>query len=121
MLVRRKDERAPERSVARFGRAMRALTRRQSLHEVALAPRGVDGAASDDADWVTPRSAPVDAAVFVAGNPRSADIPSAARRPVPLVLITYAATEGNIRAALDAIGGDGLLAESPQLIRIERE
>ncbi|WP_336486161.1 homoserine dehydrogenase [Methylobacterium nigriterrae] len=41
--------------------------------------------------------------------------------PVPLVLITYAATEGNIRAALDAIAADGLLAESPQLIRIERE
>ena len=42
-------------------------------------------------------------------------------RPVPLVLITYAATEGTIRAALDAIAADGLLAESPQLIRIERE
>jgi homoserine dehydrogenase len=42
-------------------------------------------------------------------------------RPVPLVLITYAATEGNIRDALDAIGADGLLAEPPQVIRIERE
>jgi homoserine dehydrogenase len=42
-------------------------------------------------------------------------------RPVPLVLITYAATEGNIRAALDAIDRDGLLAEPPQVIRIERE
>ncbi len=42
-------------------------------------------------------------------------------RPVPLVLITYAATEGAIREALDAIAQDGLLAESPQLIRIERE
>ncbi|GJE48320.1 Homoserine dehydrogenase [Methylobacterium tardum] len=42
-------------------------------------------------------------------------------RPVPLVLITYAATEGSIRAALDAIGNDGLLAEPPQVIRIERE
>ena len=42
-------------------------------------------------------------------------------RPVPLVLITYAATEGNIRAALDAIDADGLLAEPPQVIRIERE
>lgn len=42
-------------------------------------------------------------------------------RPVPLVLITYAATEGAIREALDAIARDGLLAESPQLIRIERE
>ncbi|MBX9930394.1 MAG: homoserine dehydrogenase [Methylobacterium sp.] len=42
-------------------------------------------------------------------------------QPVPLVLITYAATEGTIRAALDAIAADGLLAEAPQLIRIERE
>jgi homoserine dehydrogenase len=42
-------------------------------------------------------------------------------RPVPLVLITYAATEGTIREALDAIAQDGLLAESPQVIRIERE
>ncbi|MCJ2143116.1 homoserine dehydrogenase [Methylobacterium sp. E-066] len=42
-------------------------------------------------------------------------------RPVPLVLITYAATEGSIRAALDAIDADGLLAEPPQVIRIERE
>ena len=83
MLVRRKDERAPERSVARFGRAMRALTRRQSLHDVALAPRGVDGAASDDADWVTPRSAPVEAQVFVPGRPSANHVPSAARRPVP--------------------------------------
>jgi len=41
--------------------------------------------------------------------------------PVPLVLVTYAATEGSIRAALDAIAGDGLLAEAPQLIRIERD
>ncbi len=41
--------------------------------------------------------------------------------PVPLVLITYAASEGAIRAALDAIAADGLLAEPPQVIRIERE
>jgi len=41
--------------------------------------------------------------------------------PVPLVLITYAATEAAIRSALDKIGGDGLVAEPPQVIRIERE
>ncbi|MCE4222390.1 homoserine dehydrogenase [Methylobacterium sp. C25] len=51
----------------------------------------------------------------------SSDPRGLARQPVPLVLITYAATEGNIRAALDAIAADGLLAEAPQLIRIERE
>jgi len=41
--------------------------------------------------------------------------------PVPLVLITYAATEAAIRSALDKIGGDGIVAEPPQVIRIERE
>jgi homoserine dehydrogenase len=41
--------------------------------------------------------------------------------PVPLVLITYAATEAAIRSALDKIAQDGLLSEPPQVIRIERE
>jgi homoserine dehydrogenase len=40
--------------------------------------------------------------------------------PVPLVLITYAATEAAIRSALDKIAADGLIAEPPQVIRIER-
>jgi homoserine dehydrogenase len=41
--------------------------------------------------------------------------------PVPLVLITYAATESAIRSAVERISGDGLIAEPPQVIRIERE
>ncbi len=41
--------------------------------------------------------------------------------PVSLVLITYAATEASIRSALDKISGDGLIAEPPQVIRIERD
>jgi homoserine dehydrogenase len=41
--------------------------------------------------------------------------------PVPVVLITYATTESVVRAALDHIAGDGLIAEPPQVIRIERE
>jgi homoserine dehydrogenase len=41
--------------------------------------------------------------------------------PVPLVLITYAATEAAIRAALEKIAADGLVSEEPQVIRIERE
>jgi homoserine dehydrogenase len=40
---------------------------------------------------------------------------------VPLVLITYAATESAIRATLDNIAKDGLISEPPQVIRIERE
>jgi homoserine dehydrogenase len=41
--------------------------------------------------------------------------------PVSLVLITYAATEAAIRSAVEKIAGDGLIAEAPQVIRIERE
>jgi homoserine dehydrogenase len=41
--------------------------------------------------------------------------------PVSLVLITYAAAESSIRSAVEKISGDGLIAEPPQVIRIERE
>ena len=41
--------------------------------------------------------------------------------PVPVVLITYATTETAVRSALDRIAADGLVAEPPQVIRIERE
>ena len=41
--------------------------------------------------------------------------------PVALVIITYAATEAAIREATAAIARDGLIAETPQIIRIERE
>ena len=41
--------------------------------------------------------------------------------PVPVVLITYATAEAAVRSTLDRIGEDGLLAEAPQVIRIERE
>ena len=51
----------------------------------------------------------------------SSDPQGLSGQPVPLVLITYAATEGTVREALSAIDRDGLLAEAPQLIRIERE
>ncbi|NIX77597.1 homoserine dehydrogenase [Microvirga terricola] len=41
--------------------------------------------------------------------------------PVSLVLITYAATEAAIRSAVEKISADGLIAEPPQVIRIERD
>ena len=41
--------------------------------------------------------------------------------PVSVVLITYATEEAAVRSALDKIGSDGLVAEPPQVIRIERE
>jgi homoserine dehydrogenase len=42
-------------------------------------------------------------------------------QPVPVVLITYATTEGAIRAAVEKIMADGHIAEPPQVIRIERD
>ncbi len=40
---------------------------------------------------------------------------------VPVVLITYATTEATIRDALAAVVAEGIVAEKPQVIRIERE
>ena len=51
-------------------------------------------------------------------GPRTAAEPG---KPVPVVLITYATTETVIREALEAVVGDGYIAEKPQVIRIERE
>ena len=51
----------------------------------------------------------------------SADPHGKSGAPVPLVLITYAATEAAIRSALQKIADDGLVSEPPQVIRIERE
>jgi homoserine dehydrogenase len=39
--------------------------------------------------------------------------------PQPVVLLTYETTETAIRRALDAIKGDGHIADEPQMIRIE--
>ena len=55
------------------------------------------------------------------GSVPSSDKHGRSGAPVPLVLITYAATEAAIRAALDRIAADGLVSEEPQVIRIERE
>jgi homoserine dehydrogenase len=44
-----------------------------------------------------------------------------ANAPAPVVLISYATTEDAMRRALDAIKGDGVLAEAPQVIRIEKD
>jgi homoserine dehydrogenase len=40
--------------------------------------------------------------------------------PQPVVLITYETTEDAIRRALEAIAGDGHIADAPQMIRIEQ-
>src|SRR3954471_1012654 len=46
--------------------------------------------------------------------------PNKSSGPVPVILITYATTEAAVRKALSAVEADGAIAESPQLIRIEK-
>lgn len=52
-------------------------------------------------------------------RPQGGDRPGPAE-PVPVILITYATTEDAVRRALAAVEADGVIAESPQVIRIEK-
>ncbi|MDT3378969.1 homoserine dehydrogenase [Labrys neptuniae] len=55
------------------------------------------------------------------GKVYGGDDPSKVAGAVPVILITYATTEADIRGAVDAMVADGYIVETPQLIRIERE
>ncbi len=77
MLVKRKDDRAGERSVARFGGAMRALSSRSPL-----ATHTRPAAAEDRAS----RRPASHAQVFIPGGPLRPQVPPAGRRPVPAAM-----------------------------------
>jgi len=53
-------------------------------------------------------------------RPHGGDDPRAVDKPALLVLITYATTEDAVRRALAAVQRDGVLTETPQMIRIEK-
>jgi homoserine dehydrogenase len=53
-------------------------------------------------------------------RPHGGDDPKSAAGPAPVVLITYATNEDAIRRALAVIEREGVVAEKPQLIRIEK-
>lgn len=77
MLVKRKDDRAGERSVARFGGAMRALSSRSPL------AANTRPAAADDRSRRRPAN---HAQVFIPGGPSRPQVPPAGRRPVPAAM-----------------------------------
>ena len=52
--------------------------------------------------------------------PQGGDDPKS-RRPVPVILITYATTEDAVRKALAAVQRDKVISGKPQLIRIEKK
>jgi homoserine dehydrogenase len=53
-------------------------------------------------------------------RPHGGDDPNSSDVPLPVILITYATTEAAVRKALAAVEADGVIAEPPQLIRIEK-
>jgi homoserine dehydrogenase len=53
-------------------------------------------------------------------RPHGGDDPRSADKPAPVALITYATSEDAVRRALAAIETDGVIAEKPQVIRIEK-
>jgi homoserine dehydrogenase len=53
-------------------------------------------------------------------RPHGGDDPRAVDKPALVVLITYATTEDAVRRALAAVQRDGVLTETPQMIRIEK-
>jgi len=53
-------------------------------------------------------------------KPHGGDDPRSADKPAPVALITYATSEDAVRRALAAIETDGVIAEKPQVIRIEK-
>ncbi|MEX0591270.1 MAG: homoserine dehydrogenase [Xanthobacteraceae bacterium] len=53
-------------------------------------------------------------------RPHGGDDPKSAAGPAPVILITYATNEDAVRRALAAIEREGVLAEAPQMIRIEK-
>jgi hypothetical protein len=84
MLVKRKDDRAGERSVARFGTAMRALSSRRSLGALA-GPAPVETQDAHDVRAAGRRSA-TRSQVFIPGGPVRSQVPPAGRRPVPAAM-----------------------------------
>jgi homoserine dehydrogenase len=53
-------------------------------------------------------------------QPHGGEDPRSADKSAPVALITYATTEDAVRRALAAIEADGVVAEKPQVIRIEK-
>jgi homoserine dehydrogenase len=53
-------------------------------------------------------------------RPHGGDDPRSVNNPAPVVLVTYATSEDAVRRALADIERDGVLAEKPQVIRIEK-
>ncbi len=114
--------------VPAFGRPASNLTKPQRApmqrHEggyyIRLAAVDRPGSAASIAARLSEQNISLESIVQRHRGSHGGDDPKRAGAPVPVILITYATTEAAVRKALAAVEADGVIAEPPQLIRIEK-
>lgn len=107
---------------ARLERAPRApMQRHEGGYYVRLSVFDRPGAAAGIATRMAENDISLESILQRRSQAAAIDPTGRSGAPVPVVLITYATSEAAIRAAVDTIERDGLIAEDPRVIRIERE
>jgi homoserine dehydrogenase len=109
--------------VSRLEKAMRApMQRHEGGYYIRLAVLDRPGAAAGIATRMAESDISLESIVQKRSEAAAKSDPKGrSGQPVPVVLVTYATTEGAIRAAVANIMADGHIAEAPQVIRIERD
>jgi homoserine dehydrogenase len=111
-----------------FGRPASALTksrrapiqRHEGGYYIRLLAQDRPGSAAAIAARLSEQKISLESIVQRHRGSRGGDEPQSTGAPVPVILITYATTEAAVRRALAAVEADGVIAEPPQLIRIEK-
>jgi homoserine dehydrogenase len=111
------------RSAARLVKAPRApMQRHEGGYYIRLAAVDRPGTLATIARRMADANISLESIVQRRGDrrPHGGEDPRSADKPAPVALITYATTEDAVRRALAAIEQDGVVAEKPQVIRIEK-
>jgi len=121
---------AAGRRAPTFGRPIASLTKPQRApiqrHEggyyIRLAAVDRPGAAATIARRMADENISLESIVQRGRDrqPHGGEDPRSVSKPAPVALITYATSEDAVRRALAAIERDGVIAEKPQVIRIEK-
>ena len=111
-----------------FGRPASGLTKAQRApmqrHEggyyIRLLARDRPGSVATIATRLAEQNISLESIVQRHRGSHGGDNPKSSGAAVPVILITYATTEAAVRKALATVEADGVIAEPPQLIRIEK-
>lgn len=119
---------AAGRRAPSFGRPLASLSkperapiqRHEGGYYIRLAVADRPGTAATIARRMADENISLESIMQRGRGPHGGDDPKSANKPAPVALITYATSEDAMRRALAAIEKDGVLAEKPQVIRIEK-